>query len=404
VRDRSGKASSGSVYATDEDDLRRILRANDLYLTSAKEVAAKATTEAKASTSLFSGKVVPQDMVIALRQLATLVKSGVPLNKGLEIVAAQTTKPKLLLAWRDIQLGVNEGQSLSMGMRKYPSIFRGLVVSLVEAGETAGTLEYTLEVAAQQIDREDNLNRKVKAAMFYPKLVVLAAVFTVIMMLLLVVPVFANVYKELKADLPVITTMLIKVSDVFVRYWYVLVILMVGSPFAYKQFAKTGAGSRFLDVVALKLPVLGILFRKIAIARVVQTLAGAISGGVPILKSLGISANTAGNTVIRDAVMDVAAAVRDGAAIGPEMEKTGQFPLMVTRMIQAGEETSNLDDMLNEVNTFYERDVEYEVEKLTRMIEPAMTFLVGGIVLFVLLALYSPIFNLGRAFKSSEGK
>lgn len=397
ARDRAGKPSQGQAFANDEDELRRSLRANDLFLTEASSEAAPSS----AGSSLFGGRVTLQDRVIAMRQLATFFRAGVPLNQGIEIIAEQTTKPVLLEAWTAIRDGVNGGDSLSAGMRRYPKIFNILIISLVEAGETAGTLDETLEVAATQLDREDSMRRRVKAAMFYPKMVVAASIGTVLMMLLLVVPVFSDVYKSLNAELPFATTALIDLSNIVTTKWWMIALAGVGAAVAFKRYRETEAGGARLDRIGLKLPVLGILLRKIAIARAVETLAGALKGGVPIMRSLSISAATAGNTLIRDSILEVADKVQYGASIGAELARTGQFPLMVTKMIEAGETTGNIDDMLEEINRYYERDVTYEVDKLTRMIEPLMTILVGAIVLFVLLALYMPVFNLGKAFQKS---
>jgi type IV pilus assembly protein PilC len=234
--------------------------------------------------------------------------------------------------------------------------------------------------------------------------VVGAAVITVVIMLLAVVPTFATVYKDLKADLPWATKTLIGLSNVVVQWWYVVAIVSGIGFFAYKKYAATPGGRQRIDSLSLKFPILGPLFRKIAIARFTQSLAGATRAGVPVLKALQISANTSGNVIIRDAVLNVAVAVRDGSAIGTELTKTGHFPAMVTRMISAGEASGDLDSMLEEINRFYERDVAYAVEKLTKMIEPLMTGVVGGIVLMVLMALYMPIFSLGKAFQNSGSK
>lgn len=396
ARDRGGRSVAGTLFAGSEDELRKNLRANDLFLTDHKEAATQS-----AGGGLFGGKVTLQDRVIALRQLATFFKAGVPLNQGLEVIAEQTTKPMLLQTWMDLRDGVNAGDSLSGGMRRYPKIFPPLVMSLVEAGETAGTLDETLEVAAIQLDREDAMRRRVKAAMFYPKMVVAASIGTVVMMLLLVVPVFADVYKTLKADLPPATTALIVLSNIVCKYWWMGIVLGIGLAQGFKRWRETENGGATWDRWSLKFPVVGILLRKIAIARSMETLAGALKGGVPIMKSLQISADTAGNTVIRDAIRVTMDRVQYGAQIGDELKKSGQFPLMVTKMIEAGEQTGDIDSMLMEINRYYERDVEYEVDKLTRMIEPLMTILVGCIVLFVLLALYMPVFNLGKAFQKS---
>jgi len=405
ARDRMGKPTNGSLQATDVNELRRMLRESDLFLVSSKSSGGDAAPDRTQKPGLFSNpKPKLQDLVIATRQLSTLIRSGVPMTQAIEIVREQCNKGLMIEAFRDMQTGVVAGEAVSDVMRRHPKVFNDLICSLVEAGETAGNLDFTLDVAADQLDREDELKRKVKAATTYPKIVIGAAAGTVMIMLLCVVPVFGKVYKDLKTDLPVVTKLLIQISDLVVQYWWIVLAAVVAAVFAFKKYNETPTGRKKIDSLILKIPVLGPIMRKIAIARFTQTLAGSMKAGVPVLRALAISANTAGNVIIRECVNEVAGKVRDGSAIGIELEKTGEFPLMVTRMIAAGEAGGNIDTMLEEVNRFYDRDVEYSVEKMTKMIEPLLTCVVGGIVLFVLLALYMPIFSLGQAFQNSEKK
>jgi len=406
ARDASGKSTTGQVDAIDEAELRRVLRQNGLFLTQVKGTDrgknAEATTAEKAPQGFFDAKPSIQDMVIATRQLSTMMRSGLPMMEGLALVGAQTTKPILRYVFKELEKAVSSGQSLSLAMTQYPKVFNKLLIAFVESGEATGNLDGTLEAAAIQLNREDNLRRKVKAATTYPKIVVGACIGTITVMLLVVVPVFAQVYKSLKQELPLPTRMLISISDIGIRFGWLLLIPLVGLIYGYRKYAESTGGKRRLDIISLKIPVLGLVFRKIAIARFVQTLSSALGSGVPVLQALTIASNTAGNTVIRDAVTDASNKIREGASIAIELERTGEFPMMVTRMLAAGESSGNLDAMLEEVNSYYERDVEYAVEGLTRMIEPMMTVLVGGIVLLILLALYMPVFSLGKAFQGKS--
>ena len=398
ARDRAGKANNGTLQAIDEGDLRRLLRANELYVVRVKDGGDALTPDGSAKAGLFDPKPSLQDMVIAIRQLGTTVRAGLPIVQALGVVGSQSEKPVLRAAFKDIEAGVSEGQFLSVGMRRYPKLFARVVVCLVEAGEVAGTLDHTLDVAAEQLDREDNMRRRVKSALLYPKLVVMACIGTIAGMLLLVVPTFSKVYGGLHAKLPGPTVLLMSISEATIHFWWAAVLAGGLGTFAFRKYVETPRGRRNVDRLVLKIPVLGTLMRKIAIARFVQTLSGAMRGGVPILVSLAISAGTADNAIIREAIEKAAENVQNGAPIAAELEKSGEFPLLVTRMIHAGETTGNIDAMLDEINRFFERDVEYAVDKLTRMIEPLMTVLVGSIVMLVLLALYMPIFSLGDAF------
>jgi type IV pilus assembly protein PilC len=399
-RDRAGAVVKGLLQANNPEELRSLLRQNGLYLTQFEQ------RDSKPETGQGGGLMGPKmpkssEVVVIARQLATLVRCGMPLTQGIEILYEQTQNAVMKEILSEIQAGIVSGDSLSNQFRRYPKVFPELLVSMLEAGEAAGNLDFCLDIAADQLDRMEELKRKVNGAMVYPKIVVAAACITVAIMLLVVVPTFAQVYKDLRAELPTVTQTLINISNAVIKYWWVGLILMGLAYYGYKRYAETPNGKRRLDELSLKLPLVGPIMRKVAIARFVQTLAGSTRAGVPVLRALAVSAGASANSVIKDAVMTAASAVRDGAALGPELEKTNEFPPMVTKMVAAGEASGDLDAMLDEVNKFYERDVEYAVEKMTKMIEPIMTGVVGAIVLFVLLALYMPIFSLGKAFEKS---
>jgi type IV pilus assembly protein PilC len=398
ARTEEGKPTTGTIQAEDVSELRKILRLNDLYLTRTRG-GAKQKSHRAPEPSLFDKKVKPQDMVVMSRQLATMVRAGMPIHEILEGLREGTDKPALAYALDDIVVSVTSGQPLSEGMRRHPKLFSRLYCTLVEAGEVAGTLEHTLEIAAEQLDRDATLREQVRGALIYPKLVVGACLGTVGAMLTLVVPTFKTVYSSFQAELPAATKVLMATSEVVVGYWWMVILGTIALVLGFRKFRSTVYGSRLLDRTSLRLPIFGPLFRKIAIARFAQTLGGAVKGGVPVLQALQISGNTAGNTVVTDAIHEVALRVREGSAIAPQLEASGQFPPMVVRMVAAGESSGNLDEMLDEINKFYERDVRYAVERMMKVIEPMMTVLVGAIVLLILLALYMPIFGLGSAMR-----
>ncbi len=399
ARDRVGNVTNGVLQASGRSELRRLLRESDLYLTEFKVSFSPSGIGGPGGLNgLLTPKPTLQDLVIATRQLGTAMRSGLPIIEALVIVGSQSSKPALRDAFADIRQGVTDGQTLSFGMRRHPSLFNPLVVALVEAGERAGALDQALELASTQLDREDALRKRVKTASIYPKLVAAACAGTIATMLMFVVPVFSNVYKGLHASLPAPTLILIALSQAVTRWWWLIAALGYAAIQGLRRYVQTEEGRRWRDRLALKTPILGTVLQKVAIARFVQTLSGSLRAGVPVLNALSIAANTAGNAIIQDAVEAAVHGVREGAAIALELEKTGHFPLLATRMIAAGESTGTIDFMLEEINRFYERDIEEAVDKLTRSIEPVMTMLMGGIVLLVLLALYVPIFSLGNAF------
>ena len=403
ARDRSGKSASGVVVAEDDAQLRHILRSNDLFVTQIK--AKGGIGKEEGSRSLLTDwnlRPKQQDLVIASRQMATMLRAGVPLVGALEIIESQTIKPALMSAFADVRRGVMDGEKLSDTMRRHAKIFPTILISLVSAGETSGELDRTLEIAADQIDREVTLKKKIKAASAYPKVVVAASAGTVAAMLTFVVPVFDQVYKQLHTQLPAATRMLMSASDATVHYGWLVCLIGASAFMGYKNLRKSEVGLRWTDRLWLRIPIFGQVWRKLVIARFVQTLAGALRGGVPIITALQISSKTSGNAIIEDAITEATEKVRDGASLGLELEQTGEFPRMVTRMLAAGEATGNVDEVLEEINRFYERDVNQAIETLTRMMEPAMTVLLGGLVMLILTALYMPIFNIGKALTNSK--
>ena len=399
ARDRVGKQSVGTVAAKDLTEVREVLKGRELFITSIQE---KADTPRGAGGNFSIGKkkVKLQELVVMSRQLATLVRAGISIIECLASVSAQTDSPTLKKVLDDIRLDVLTGSTLTEAMQKHPAVLSDMYVSLVQAGETGGVLERTLEIAATQYDQEAELREKVKAAFVYPVLVLVASIAVVFFMLVFIVPVFAKVYNQFHAQLPPVTQALVVLSDLIVHYWWLVGLITYAIYFALKKYSATPGGQRVFDILKLKMPLLGDLNRKIAVSRFTQTFSGAISAGVPILRALQIAAQTSGNLIMVEAIQKVSNAVKEGSTLSAPLEQSGQFPPMVTRMIAAGEHSGNLDTMLDEITKFYNRDIEYAVGKLTRILEPAMTVIVGGIVLFVLLALYMPIFNLGNVVRS----
>lgn len=398
ARDREGNTSSGVVIAESEAQLRQTLRIKELFVTS---YAVRSDHQVKPSSSftIVQKRVKLGDLVVMSRQLATLVRAGLSIVEGLDAVATQTENPTLADALWGVRLDVIAGDSMSHAMRKRPKVFNELYCALVEAGEVGGMLEHTLEVAAQQFDKQATLREQIRAALAYPILVVCASVFVVGFMLVFIVPIFAKIYRQFNADLPAITRLLVAVSAVVVNWWWAVLLIFVGIVIAIRQYAQTEPGRRMLDGMLLKIPLIGKLLHKIAIAQFTNTWAGTTKGGIPILAALQVSARTSGNVIVRDAVMRVAQEVQTGTALSTALEEKGQFPPLVTRMIASGERSGNLDEMLEELTRFYERDIEFTVQRLTRLMEPMLTVIVGGIVLFVLLALYMPVFSLATVIR-----
>lgn len=401
ARDRDGNTSSGVAIAEDEMELRQSLRIRELYVTNFS-LRSDGQPKSGSSSSLFRPrKVRLTDLVVMSRQMATLVKAGISVVETLDAVAEQSENPVLSAALIQARQDVIGGDSLSQAMRKHPKVFNEVYCALVEAGEVGGMLEHTLEVAAEEFDKQQTLREQVRSALAYPIIVVVAAVVVVIFMLAYIVPIFAKIYRQFNADLPAITRMLVTVSEVGRHWWLLIALMLVGVILLIRQYYASDQGRHVIDAALLKMPVFGNVLHKIAVAQFTNTWAGTTKGGIPIISALQVAARTSNNVIIRDAVMRVAEDVHSGTSLATSLEEKGQFPPLVTRMVASGERSGNLDEMLQELTHFYERDIEYAVQRMTRMMEPMLTVVVGSIVLFVLLALYMPVWNLARVIRKN---
>jgi type IV pilus assembly protein PilC len=296
-------------------------------------------------------------------------------------------------------MDVEQGASLSGAMVKHPKVFDDLYVSMVKSGETGGSLDDTLLRLAAMLEREVHLRGKIKSAMTYPVAVVALVVLIMSAMLLFVVPQFESIYGQLGGTLPMPTRVLLTMSQLMQKYWYLLVLGAVGARFAIKRYKKTDAGRETIDRLKLRAPVFGALFHKTAISRFSSTLAMLLRSGVPILQALDIVSDTVNNRIISRAVQDVQTSVREGESIAKPLSKHAVFPPMVVQMIAVGEETGQVDTMLEKVAQFYDQEVEASVDALTSLIEPILIAIIGACVGAAVVALYMPMFNIIQQIK-----
>lgn len=394
ARNKSGKLVRGSVSGTDERDAREQLRHNNLYVTTIKP-------QSQSSSGLlsFNRKPTLNDLVIMSRQLATLVRAGIPLVSSVHALIAQTSNQKLKHALQDVHVNITAGMQFHEALGKYSQYFPENFQNLVRAGEIGGTLEEMLEIAARQLDSEQQLREKVKSAFVYPIAVIFTAFGVISFMLTVVVPVFAHVYAQFHAKLPPLTEMLVLLSAWVRHFWYLIIGGIFVAVKAFQKFRNTPNGKIIVDRWKLKLPGLGKLTRKIAVARFTRTLGSMVAAGVPIVSGLQTAARVCGNSVFSEVVADAIKKVSEGSLLSQPLEQSGEFPPLVTRLIAAGEESGNLDMMLDQITEFFDRDIEFTVGVLTRLMEPALTVVLGFIVGFVLLALYMPIFNLSKVLR-----
>jgi type IV pilus assembly protein PilC len=389
---------NGTIALTSEQSVREHLRLNQLFLTSLVEESEKQQVKAP----LFRRKVKLSDLVVFSRQLASMVKAGVPIVQALDSLAEQTESPVLRQAIQDVRCDIETGVSLSAAIGGRPQVFPEMFISLVRAGEAGGKLEESLEIAAVQFDKEQDLLEKIKSAFTYPVLVLCATALVVTIMLVFIVPIFAKIYQSLGAKLPAMTQLLVAISYTLTHYTLFVVGGLIALGWLIRYAYRTDRGRLFFDRLKLKLPVLGKLNRKVAIGRFVRTLSAMIHSGLPLTRGLEIAAGVSGNRVVADAGRAVIAELRKGQSLSGQLGKSGVFPRMVIQMVSVGEEAGSLDVMLTETARFYDRDVEYTVKRLTTMLEPLLTAFLSVVVGFVVTALYMPIVGLGEALMGKK--
>lgn len=335
-----------------------------------------------------------RDVVVFTRTFATMVDAGLPLVQCLEILAEQTQNPRFSKAILDISQSVEAGSTYADALRKHPKIFDDLYCNMVEAGETGGILDTILNRLAGYMEKSITLKRQVKSALVYPTVVVAVAATVVIFLMYAVIPTFAKIFLSLGANLPLPTQIVIATS-VFVEANILFIIAgIIGLILAFRYTKKTEKGGKTLDALALKLPIFGILLRKVAVAKFTRTLSTLIASGVPILEGLEITAKTAGNKIIEEAIMKTRVSISEGKTISEPLAATEVFPAMVTQMIAVGETTGALDAMLEKIADFYDEEVDIAVQNLTQMLEPMLMAFLGVSIGFIVIAMYMPMFSL----------
>ncbi|HEY4319687.1 MAG TPA: type II secretion system F family protein [Gemmatimonadales bacterium] len=383
----TGQILKGSYDAPSRDELIGHLRKNRLLLVSLRE----ARKEIK--LSLPGRGISTRDVVIFTRQFATMINSGLPLVQSLNILAAQTENPKLKEVTRGTVQDVEAGNTLADALSKHQSAFSDLYVNMVAAGEAGGILDTILLRLAAFLEKNDKLIRKVKSAMIYPAVIFTVAMGAIAILLIFVIPVFRTMFESVHMELPLPTRIVIGISDFLRSFWWAVGGAIGAGAFFLKRFYDTSAGRRKVDRALLAMPVLGDVLRKSAVSRFTRTLGTLVSSGVSILDGLEITAKTAGNTVIHDAIMASRASIAGGDTIAAPLAKSGVFPPMVISMIAVGEQTGGLDEMLSKIADFYDDEVDVAVSGLLSLLEPIMILFLGVIVGGMIVAMYLPIFG-----------
>jgi type IV pilus assembly protein PilC len=365
------------------------------YLRRQKLIPVKIEEKKSAGLSLSIGSgIKTRDIVIFTRQFATMINAGLPLVQSLDILATQTENKAFAKVIQQVQRDVEAGNTLADALRNHPKVFSDLFVNMVAAGEVGGILDVILLRLATFLEKADALNRKIKGAMVYPAVITLVAIGAVATLLIFVIPTFQQMFESAGVALPGPTQFVIGLSAFLQSYWLYILVGMGLVVFALRSVYRTDNGRLSIDRLLLRAPIFGNLLRKTAVARFTRTLGTLVSSGVSILEGLEITARTAGNRVIHDAVMESRASIAGGETIAEPLKRSGVFPPMVVQMINVGEQTGGLDEMLTKIADFYDDEVDQAVEALLSAMEPVMIVFLGGIVGGMIVAMYLPIFDM----------
>jgi len=391
----TGGMTEGTIEASDQKAAVDQLRTQKLVPIEVAE-SGPSFFDTFAKFSPFKPSVKTKELVLFSRQLSTLVSAGVPLVQGLTILEDQVETKLFKKTVHNIREDIEAGQSITDALRKHPFVFEELYVSMIKAGEVGGILDVILERLSSYLEAAESLKSKVKGAMMYPMVVTVIAGAVTLFLLMGVIPTFTKIFAGFGAQLPFITQMLINISDFLRHFWYIVIGTPIGLLYALRQYRKTDVGLRNIDAVLLKLPIFGLLLKKVAVAKFTRTLGTLIKSGVPILQALETVAKTSGNKVIEIAVMTARESVKEGERIASQLKKANVFPPMVIQMVAIGEETGNLDAMLAKIADFYDQEVDTAVKALTSMIEPLIIVVMGVIIGFIVIAMFLPMFELGN--------
>jgi type IV pilus assembly protein PilC len=379
---------SGEFLTENKQELINHLRKRKIIITTIREK----PKEISMSFGL-KNRITTRDLGVFTRQFATMINAGLPMVQCLDILSSQMDKPSFKKIVSDVMYDVEAGSTLAEALRKQPC-FSDLFVNMVEAGEAGGILDVILNRLAVYLEKADALMKKVKGAMTYPAVVMTVCLGASIFMLIFIIPTFAAMFKDFGGELPLPTKIVMGLSDFLRANWYLLAGAAVGCFIGLKRYYKTTAGRYRIDRIVLKMPILGDVIRKSAVARFTRTLGTLVSSGVPILNGLEITARTSGNKVIEEAVLKTRTSISEGNTIAEPLRECGVFPPMVVQMIGVGEQTGALDEMLEKVADFYDSEVDTAVSALTSIIEPVMIVVMGTIVGGMLIAMYLPMFKL----------
>ena len=391
---KQGKREKGIIEAVDEQDLKKKLRLKGLILVNSIK---STKSQRKSKGFKFQSSVNSYDLTLITRQMATMLESGIALLRVISIIEKQAEKPKLKEMFSQIKNDVSQGQTLSSALAKNPKYFDKLYVSMVKAGEASGSLDVVLVRLAKSKEDSEELKGRVKGAMIYPVIVIVVSFTIVYGLMSFVVPRFVEMFAGAGMKMPALTQVVINISAVMAKFWHVILGAVVGGIFLLIKTVKSPKGKEKFDKFILKIPMIGTLLRKVSVARFTRTMATLLSSGVPILLAFDIASETSGNTVISKAVVLARNSIKEGNTIAKPLEQSGEFPVMVTQMIEVGEESGTITEMLNKISDFMETDIKQGIQGLVAAMEPLAIVIMAVLVGTIVIALFLPLFSISDA-------
>lgn len=392
ARNLNGQITSGEIDASNETEVRTRLR--QMHLEVVRVASKSGLSTYKGGGGLFSNKVKVKDLQIFTRQFATLINSGIPIVDALKILGEGLRSGILKDAALKVKKSIESGKKLSDSMATVPNVFDRFYSNMVHAGEEAGILDSILARLATYMEKNEKTKAQVKGAMVYPAVIIVVAMIVIASILVFIIPKFQEFFNQAGKEPPMLTTLVVALSNTMIKFWYIIVGVSVAAPFVIKSYLATPAGKASFEAFLFRMPLFGEIVRKSAVARMTRTLGTLLSSGVGLIEAIEIASRTAGNIVVERALIRCKDAVLQGKAFAHPLGRDKVFPDMVVQMIAVGEQSGTLDTMLNKIADFYEDEVETAVKALTSLIEPLLMVILGGIIAVLVVAMYLPIFSM----------
>lgn len=393
ARDKKGKEVKGDIEARDPGAVADILHDQGLIVVSIKEAS---IFDPSRLAEINIGGVPMKEKVVFMRQMATMVAAGLPLNRALEIMVEQSSNAMFKKVLQKVSTAVQSGKSLSVSFREQEDVFDDITLNLIEAGEESGNLEVILGKLATELEEKDSLNRKIKSAMIYPIIILVVIVGVVLMMMFVLVPSMSDIYKDFGAELPIITRIIMTASDILLGYWWAVIVVALVLYVGFRYLNSTEKGRKTIDKLIIKIPIIGKLVSKTQIAQFTRILSLLLGSGLSIVKALELTGQSLSNSIFRDVVMEAKEEVEKGGPLALPIARSEYFPLLVSSMISVGEETGEIDAVLEKVSEYYKEEVDTATSNLSTVLEPLMLVIMGVAVGFIALGVYMPMFGLSQ--------